>query len=88
MTDIKNHISSPDQAMAANLLDMDTSQGLPLFRPDYVAPPPIPGSIRVKSADAHSFTARPRATDSEPKEKTVIWRHLKNDKIRYSDPGN
>ena len=78
----------PGQPTAAELLYMDTTKGLPLFRPQYPAPPCNPGTIRIKSQDVQNFTmskATETSTTAQPTGETVIWRHLQDDKIPYED---
>ena len=67
---------------------MDASKGLPLFRPQYPAPPRNPGTIRLKSEDAQNFTtskATEMSSTAQPTVETATWRHLQNDKIPYED---
>jgi len=67
---------------------MDTSKGLPVFHPQYPAPPRNPGTIHVKSEDAWNFTtskATETSSTAKPTVKTATWRHLQNDKILYED---
>ena len=77
---------------------MNTSNGLPFFHP-HATPPPTPGTVRVKAAqyatnkqfqaDNPNFnltpSTGPSTSEANVPAKTVIWRHLANDKIPYKD---
>lgn len=78
---------------------MNTSNGLPFFHP-HAVPPISPGTMRVKAAQYATNKERfqinnpnlnitpptgPSTSEPSVPVKTVIWRHLTNDKIQYKD---